>query len=93
AVIGVWEDGIDNAGEAYVFYRDQGGVDNWGQVTELIPQNGQKSHGFGMRVAISGDRVIVDGMARIFVPGSPVHIDDGSAPAQPPAAAAAPAAK
>lgn len=41
----------------------------------------------------AGDRVIVDGMARIFVPGSPVRIDDGSAPAQPPAAAAAPAAK
>lgn len=45
----------------------------------------------------AGDRVIVDGMARIFVPGSPVHIDDqrddGSAPAQPPAGAAAPAAK
>lgn len=41
----------------------------------------------------AGDRVIVDGMARIFVPGSPVNIDDGSAPAQPPAAAAAPAAK
>lgn len=41
----------------------------------------------------AGDRVIVDGMARIFVPGSPVSIDDGSAPAQPPAAAAAPAAK
>lgn len=41
----------------------------------------------------AGDRVIVDGMARIFVPGSPVHIDDGSAPAQAPAAAAAPAAK
>ena len=41
----------------------------------------------------AGDRVIVDGMARIFVPGSPVRIDDGSAPAQPPAGAAAPAAK
>jgi len=41
----------------------------------------------------AGDRVIVDGMARIFVPGSPVQIDDGSAPAQPPAAAVAPAAK
>lgn len=41
----------------------------------------------------AGDRVIVDGMARIFVPGSPVNIDDGSAPAQPPAAAAVPAAK
>jgi membrane fusion protein (multidrug efflux system) len=31
----------------------------------------------------SGDRVIVDGMARIFVPGSPVQIDDGQAPAAP----------
>lgn len=41
----------------------------------------------------AGERVIVDGMARIFVPGSPVTIDDGKAP--PPAApsAAAPAAK
>ncbi len=28
----------------------------------------------------AGDRVIVDGMARIFVPGSPVQIDDGRAP-------------
>lgn len=41
----------------------------------------------------AGERVIVDGMARIFVPGSPVRIDDGSAPAQPPASAAAPAAQ
>jgi membrane fusion protein, multidrug efflux system len=36
-----------------------------------------------------GERVIVDGMARIFVPGSPVSIDDGSSP--PAADAAAPA--
>lgn len=35
----------------------------------------------------TGERVIVDGMARIFVPGSPVRIDDGQAP--PPAAPAA----
>ncbi|MDY0058100.1 MAG: efflux RND transporter periplasmic adaptor subunit [Methyloversatilis sp.] len=41
----------------------------------------------------AGERVIIDGMARIFVPGSPVRIDDGSAPAQPPAGAAAPAAQ
>lgn len=41
----------------------------------------------------AGERVIVDGMARIFVPGSPVQIDDGSRPAQPPAGAAAPAAQ
>lgn len=34
-----------------------------------------------------GERIIVDGMARIFVPGSPVQIDNGQAPA-----AAAPAA-
>lgn len=41
----------------------------------------------------AGERVIVDGMARIFVPGSPVQIDDGSRAAQPPAGAAAPGAK
>lgn len=41
----------------------------------------------------AGERVIVDGMARIFVPGSPVQIDDGSRPAQPPAGAAAPGAQ
>jgi membrane fusion protein (multidrug efflux system) len=35
----------------------------------------------------AGERVIVDGMARIFVPGSPVRIDDGQTP--PPAAPAA----
>ncbi|WP_018410013.1 efflux RND transporter periplasmic adaptor subunit [Methyloversatilis thermotolerans] len=37
----------------------------------------------------AGERVIVDGMARIFVPGSPVVIDDGKAAPQP--APAAPA--
>ena len=33
-----------------------------------------------------GERIIVDGMARIFVPGSPVQIDNGQAPAAAPAA-------
>ena len=36
-----WDDdlGVD-AGSAYIFERNQGGPNNWGQVTKLLPQRG-----------------------------------------------------
>lgn len=46
-------------GAAYIFYRDYGGADNWGEVRKLMASDGQVPDGFGESVAISGDVVVV----------------------------------
>ena len=61
AVVGAFfEDaGGGNAGAAYVFQRDSGGADNWGEVKKLIASDSQADDGFGSVVAVSGDTVVV----------------------------------
>jgi hypothetical protein len=57
AIVGtMWDD--DN-GSAYIFSRDQGGADNWGEVKKLLPGDGAGSDHFGGSVSISGDTAIV----------------------------------
>jgi cysteine-rich repeat protein len=51
--------GGENAGAAYVFGRNQGGTENWGQVTKLSANDGQPGDRFGTSVAISGERLVV----------------------------------
>ena len=51
-----------NAGAAYVFGRDQGGADNWGEVKKLTASDAQADDLFGGRVAVSGDTVVVGHM-------------------------------
>ncbi|MEN6560853.1 MAG: FG-GAP repeat protein [Acidobacteriota bacterium] len=46
-------------GAAYVFYRNQGGTDNWGQVKKLTASDRADDDNFGYGVAISGDTVLV----------------------------------
>jgi hypothetical protein len=46
-------------GAAYVFYRNQGGADNWGQVKKITAADRADSDGFGYSVAIEGDTIIV----------------------------------
>ena len=48
-----------NAGAAYVFQRDEGGADNWGEVTKLTASDAQAEDWFGFRVAVSGDTAVV----------------------------------
>jgi len=48
-----------NAGAAYIFYRNQGGTDNWGQQAKLTAGDGASSDYFGYAVSISGDYAIV----------------------------------
>jgi len=60
-VVGAYRDddnGLDS-GSAYVFARNQGGSDNWGQLTKLTPSDGAASDWFGTSVAISGDTIVV----------------------------------
>lgn len=51
--------GGTNRGAAYVFYRNQGGDNNWGEVKKLVAIDTQDSDGFGYSVAIDGDTIIV----------------------------------
>jgi hypothetical protein len=54
------DDGLNtDSGAAYVFYRNQGGQDNWGQVAKLTASDAQDSDYFGRSVAMSGDYVVV----------------------------------
>jgi hypothetical protein len=46
-------------GAAYIFERDSGGVDNWGEVTKITASDAAASTFFATTVAISGDTVIV----------------------------------
>ena len=51
-------DGNYNQGAAYVFYRDQGGPDAWGQAAKLIASDGAETDRLGWSVSISGDTVV-----------------------------------
>lgn len=50
--------GLDS-GAVYIFERDQGGGDGWGQIAKLLASDGADDHWFGYSVAISGDTVVV----------------------------------
>jgi FG-GAP repeat protein len=62
AIIGAFADDIggnDNQGSVYVFERNQGGANNWGEVKRLTASDGAVSDQFGSYVAIYGDTVII----------------------------------
>ncbi|MCB9134158.1 MAG: cadherin-like domain-containing protein [Anaerolineales bacterium] len=49
----------ETSGSAFIFERNQGGVNNWGEVKHLVSSDNSLQDRFGWRVAISGDTVIV----------------------------------
>jgi hypothetical protein len=53
--------GVDGVGAAYIFERDQGGQDTWGQVARVTADDTERGDllFFGRSVSISGDTVIV----------------------------------
>ena len=51
--------GISSSGGAYVFDRNQGGADHWGQVKELLASDASVNAAFGSAMAIDGDTVVV----------------------------------
>ena len=61
AVVGaINEDTEGNrAGAAYVYQRDAGGADNWGEVKKLVASDPRALDFFGHSVAIRGDTVVV----------------------------------
>jgi FG-GAP repeat len=49
----------DSVGAAYVFGRNEGGTNAWGQVKKLVPSDGAGLDDFGFSVALSQDAVLV----------------------------------
>ncbi|MCP4662904.1 MAG: DUF11 domain-containing protein [bacterium] len=64
------DDAGSDSGSAYVFERNAGGADNWGEVTKLTAADADAGDRFGVSVGISGDTVIV---------GAHLNDDAGSA--------------
>ena len=61
AVIGAHldDDGGYNSGSAYVFLRNEGGADNWGQVDKLTAEDPSARAYFGDAVSIFGDTAMI----------------------------------
>jgi hypothetical protein len=53
------DDAGSESGGAYVFERDAGGSDNWGQVVKLTADDASAGDEFGFAVAVSGDELLV----------------------------------
>ncbi|MBF0530969.1 MAG: FG-GAP repeat protein, partial [Deltaproteobacteria bacterium] len=51
-------------GMAYVFYRNQGGTDNWGQVQKLLAPDDAANDHFGDAVSISGDIIVIGAQSK-----------------------------
>jgi hypothetical protein len=46
-------------GAAYIFDRNQGGTNNWGEVKKLLSSDGTANDSFGLSVSISNDTALV----------------------------------
>ena len=57
-------------GSVYVFERDQGGTDNWGQVTELTASDGLNLDFYGAELALDGDVLAVGAPRQEFSQGA-----------------------
>jgi cysteine-rich repeat protein len=60
AIVGAWgdDDKGSGSGSVYIFYKDQGSVDNWGQYTKLTASDGAGNDMLGGAVSISGNYAI-----------------------------------
>ncbi len=70
-VVGTFrDDGLGtDAGAVYVFERNQGGTEQWGQVQKLTASDAAANHRFGASVEISGDTIVVGAPGIVGVPG------------------------
>ena len=51
--------GLYRAGSAYLFRRDQGGTNQWGEVAKLIASDANKNDFFGRDLAIDGTNLLI----------------------------------
>lgn len=48
-----------NAGAAYLFGKNEGGADNWGQITKIMAADGEAGDMFGASLKIEGDQAVI----------------------------------
>ncbi|MEM1206411.1 MAG: hypothetical protein AAGN66_24475 [Acidobacteriota bacterium] len=53
---------IPGSGRAYVFARNEGGLDNWGEIRNIANPTPQINDWFGWSVALNGDTLVVTAM-------------------------------
>jgi len=53
------DDQGSNSGSAYVYGRDEGGIESWGFIEKLLPPDGDSNDHFGFSVAIARETVAV----------------------------------
>lgn len=60
-VVGAYRAGLDltQIGAAYVFQRGAGGSSAWGEIKKLVPDGATGYTGFGVGVAIEGERIFI----------------------------------
>jgi hypothetical protein len=63
------EYGFANAGAVYIFHKDEGGVDNWGEFKKITANDPETSAYFGYSVSISGKYIIVGSNQKNEFPG------------------------
>ncbi len=51
--------GYDGTGAVFIFERDSGGVDQWGQTAVVVPSDAAEGDRFGHAVTIEGDLLVV----------------------------------
>lgn len=56
---GVFGDPLFQSGAAYLFERDEGGMNNWGQIAKIKAGDPEANDKFGTSVAIDENRVVV----------------------------------
>ena len=56
--------GATDSGSVYIFERNQGGTNNWGEVKKITAGDPQHEAHFGVRLALQGDQLLV---------GAPAH--------------------
>ena len=63
------DDQGSSSGSAYIFERDSGGTNNWGEVEKLLAQDGGAGENFGWSVSSWGSRILI---------GRPLAADGGT---------------
>ena len=75
---------LDASGSVYLFERDSGGPNEWGQVAKLVASNGEIFENFGFSVSLSGNLLAVGSWTEEVVVGSGetqtqrIGVDSGS---------------
>ena len=57
--VGATVAGANNSGGAYIFERNQGGMNNWGEITYFVPSDGLSGDRYGTPSALEGDRLLI----------------------------------